>query len=263
MFLMGEFYAESLILAETANSIGAIQVASSTELTQTPFFIAACDYVLIGDEFYAASAYLTRQPVLVGSLVGQDWGKLLLDGLVVLGVFWNTVSCSCAATPITSTFTWKRSSKSPGPSSRDETRFSHLFSRRTPPKEVKVEFTKNMKREKDPDAPKKEGGEVVFPLAQVTPPSHVLERPQRQRRALDQDPRRPRPRRRRSMFALFAAPVSARRPIVAGFTFIAGLYYVLAWIYPVAHRPRPAATGSCRATPPRASRSGSPTPRTR
>ena len=38
---MGEFFAESLIFAETANSVGAIQVASSTQITQTPFFIAA------------------------------------------------------------------------------------------------------------------------------------------------------------------------------------------------------------------------------
>lgn len=91
-FFMGEFYAESLILAESANSVGAIQVASSTELTQTPFFIAACDYVLIGDEFYAASAYLTRKPVLVGSLVGQDWGKLLVVGIVILGVLVNTMT---------------------------------------------------------------------------------------------------------------------------------------------------------------------------
>ena len=89
-FFLGEFYAESLILAETANAVGAIQVASSTESTQTPFFIAACDYVLIGDEFYAASAYLTRQPVLVGSLVGQDWCKLLVMATVLIGVLANT-----------------------------------------------------------------------------------------------------------------------------------------------------------------------------
>lgn len=90
-FFLGEFYAESLIFAETANSIGAIQVASSTETTQTPFFIAACDYVLIGDEFYAASAYLTRQPVLVGSLVGQDWSKLMIILMIILGTLLNTV----------------------------------------------------------------------------------------------------------------------------------------------------------------------------
>lgn len=85
-FLMGAFYAESLIFAETANGVGAIQVASSTQNTQTPFFIAACDYVLIGDEFYAASAYLSREPVLVGSLVGQDWCKLLVASMLFLGV---------------------------------------------------------------------------------------------------------------------------------------------------------------------------------
>lgn len=89
-FFLGAFYAESLIFAETANSIGAIQVASSTELTQTPFFIAACDYVLIGDEFYAASAYLTREPVLVGSLVGQDWCKLAIMGSIFLGTVVNS-----------------------------------------------------------------------------------------------------------------------------------------------------------------------------
>lgn len=86
-FFMGEFFAESLIFAETANSVGAIQVASSTENTQTPFFIAACDYVLIGEEFYAASAYLTRHPVLVGSLIGQDWGKILIMAFILFGVF--------------------------------------------------------------------------------------------------------------------------------------------------------------------------------
>jgi hypothetical protein len=90
-FFLGAFYAESLIFAETANSIGAIQIASSTESTQTPFFIAACDYVLIGDEFYAASAYLTRQPVLVGSLVGQDWCKIAVMAMVFGGVVLNSV----------------------------------------------------------------------------------------------------------------------------------------------------------------------------
>ncbi len=90
-FLMGEFFAESLIFAETANSIGAIQVASSTENTQTPFFIAACDYVLIGEEFYAASAYLTRKPVLVGSLRGQDWCKLAIAAVITICFVANSV----------------------------------------------------------------------------------------------------------------------------------------------------------------------------
>jgi len=90
-FLMGDWYAESLILAESANEVGAIQVAASTVTTQTPFLIAACDYVLIGDEFYAASAYLSREPVLVGSLVGQDWSKLLIAGIILFFVAQTSI----------------------------------------------------------------------------------------------------------------------------------------------------------------------------
>lgn len=83
-FFMGDFFAESMIFAENANMVGAIQVAATTQFTQTPFFIAACDYVLLGDEFYAASAYLGRQPVLVGSLIGVDWSKMLVMATVFI-----------------------------------------------------------------------------------------------------------------------------------------------------------------------------------
>lgn len=85
-FYFGMFYAESLILAENATQVGAIQVAGTPSTTQIPFFIAACDYVIIGDEYYAATAYITRQPTLLGSIVGQDWVKLLLLSLILVGV---------------------------------------------------------------------------------------------------------------------------------------------------------------------------------
>lgn len=86
IFLQGTFYAESLILAETGNSIGAIQIAGTTAEHQLPFFIAACDYTLIGEELYAASAYLSKEPMLLGSLRGQDWGKVVLFAVLVMGV---------------------------------------------------------------------------------------------------------------------------------------------------------------------------------
>ena len=89
-FLFGTFYAEALIIAENANQIGAIQIAGTPSTTQIPFFIAACDYVLIGDEYYAATAYITRQPTLLGSLVGQDVSKMILLGLVLLGALLLT-----------------------------------------------------------------------------------------------------------------------------------------------------------------------------
>ncbi|MDA0803061.1 MAG: hypothetical protein O2819_04815 [Planctomycetota bacterium] len=90
-FYMGQFFAESLILAETGNSIGAIQIAGTAETSQLPFFVAACDYTLIGEEFFAASAYLSGEPDQMGSLRGQDLSKALVGAVLVLGVVVMTV----------------------------------------------------------------------------------------------------------------------------------------------------------------------------
>ena len=86
IFLQGTFFAESLLMAETGNSIGAIQIAGTDSEHQLPFFIAACDYTLIGEELYAATAYLSKDPMFLGSLKGQDWGKLVIFAAIVLGV---------------------------------------------------------------------------------------------------------------------------------------------------------------------------------
>lgn len=85
-FLFGGFYAESLLLAEAGRHVGAIQVAGTPSTMQIPFFIAACDYTIIGDEFYAASAYLSREPTLMGSLVGQDYSKVMILAIIVIGI---------------------------------------------------------------------------------------------------------------------------------------------------------------------------------
>jgi len=91
-FYMGQFYAESLLLGETGNTIGAIQIAGTAQPAQLPFFVAACDYTLIGEEFFAASAYLSRDPDQLGSLKGQDIGKLLVMSIIVIGVSLLTIA---------------------------------------------------------------------------------------------------------------------------------------------------------------------------
>jgi hypothetical protein len=95
IFLVGYFFAESLILAETGQSTGAIQIAGQADPTQLPFFVVTCDYTLIGEELYAAGAYLSREPILLGSMRGQDIAKALLivvglSGIVAvsLGMTW-------------------------------------------------------------------------------------------------------------------------------------------------------------------------------
>jgi hypothetical protein len=82
---MGKFYAESLILAETGALAGSIQIAGTDEVAQIPFFVVACDYTLIGEELYAASAYLGREPILLGSLKAQDYAKAAIILLTIAG----------------------------------------------------------------------------------------------------------------------------------------------------------------------------------
>jgi hypothetical protein len=81
----GKFYAESLLLSETGNIAGSIQVAGTDEVAQLPFFVTTCDYTLIGEELYAASAYLGRDPLLLGALKAQDVGKAVVMILIIVG----------------------------------------------------------------------------------------------------------------------------------------------------------------------------------
>jgi hypothetical protein len=99
---MGGFYAESLLLAETGFSTGAIQVAGTANVHQLPFFVVACDYTLIGEELYAASAYLSGEPKLVGSLKGADLIKIVIIGVILLG-------CTLETAGVTGLTTWMRS----------------------------------------------------------------------------------------------------------------------------------------------------------
>ncbi len=91
-FYLGAFFAESLILAETGNSVGAIQIAGTAMPAQLPFFVAACDYTLIGEELFAASAYLSNEPKQLGSLKGQDVGKFMAMIVIALGVLGATIA---------------------------------------------------------------------------------------------------------------------------------------------------------------------------
>lgn len=89
-FFMGYFAAEALLMTETGNAVGAVQIAGTDAVTQVPFFITTCDYTLIGEELYAASAYLNREPMLLGTLKAQDYFKFFIVTVMVLGAVLST-----------------------------------------------------------------------------------------------------------------------------------------------------------------------------
>jgi hypothetical protein len=86
--LVGAFYMEAVMLAEAGAAAGAFQIGGTAKLTQLPFLVSACDYCLIGEEVYAAGAYLSQEPVQLATLTVQDITKLLAVALVVIG--WLT-----------------------------------------------------------------------------------------------------------------------------------------------------------------------------
>ncbi len=84
-FFIGHFMAESLLLAEVGATTGAIQIAGTEQESQLPFFFTSCDYTLIGEELYAAGAYLSKDPMLMSTLKVQDFGKAFVMLAVVTG----------------------------------------------------------------------------------------------------------------------------------------------------------------------------------
>ena len=89
-FYMGMFWAESLLMTETGNITGAIQISGTDAVTQIPFFITTCDYTLIGEELYAASAYMAREPLQLGTLKAVDYLKLVILIFIVSGTLLSS-----------------------------------------------------------------------------------------------------------------------------------------------------------------------------
>lgn len=89
--MLGMFFAESLILAETGFASGAIQVAGTAKQHQLPFFVAACDYTIIGEEYFAVTAYLTRDPSLLGTIRAADVIKIIVIVSVIVGAVLATI----------------------------------------------------------------------------------------------------------------------------------------------------------------------------
>lgn len=91
--MIGTFLAEALLFSETGAAAGCVQVAGTANISQLPFFAGICDYTLIGEDIYAAGAYVSKDHVLLGSIAGQDLGKvaaviliIVLTALVTLNV---------------------------------------------------------------------------------------------------------------------------------------------------------------------------------
>lgn len=92
VFYMGYFNAEALLMTETGNAGGAIQIAGTDAITQIPFFITTCDYTLMGEEYYAASAYMSQDADLISALKAQDYLKVIIILGLIIGAAFSTLN---------------------------------------------------------------------------------------------------------------------------------------------------------------------------
>ena len=86
--MLGRFDAEYLLAGETASRLNIPQIAGSSRVEAMPLMIisAGADETLLGEEIYAAPAYLSRRPALLASLRAQDALRLLIIAVIILGV---------------------------------------------------------------------------------------------------------------------------------------------------------------------------------
>ncbi len=90
-FLIGGFFAETMLLAEGAAQVGAMQIGGTARLFQLPYLIVTCDYTLIGEEVFSGAAYLSHDELQIGSIAGQDICKLACLCALVIGIVLRTL----------------------------------------------------------------------------------------------------------------------------------------------------------------------------
>lgn len=103
--MVGAYWAESMQLAETGSRVGAMQISGTAQTSQIPFFLVSTDYCLIGEEIYAAGAYLTNEAPLIASLAGQDFGRIIAVILGILGALLTT-ALTVAGNPLLTLMSW-------------------------------------------------------------------------------------------------------------------------------------------------------------
>lgn len=85
-FMMGSFDEEAISIAEKGYRTGSIGIGGTTTTGQMGILAATMDYLLIGEELYAAGAYLSKDPAETMSIVAIDIWKIVAIAGIIIGV---------------------------------------------------------------------------------------------------------------------------------------------------------------------------------
>ncbi len=92
VIFFGGFSFTALLLTEPGARLGILQIAGDPSLFQVPFFVCTCDHTIIGEEFFAAGAFVSPDPRMRNSLLSQDLIKAVFVSIILAGLLWMVVS---------------------------------------------------------------------------------------------------------------------------------------------------------------------------
>lgn len=90
--MVGNFSDEFLLMSEVAARREIGQVAGTTAPQILPFVYASVDHSLIGEEIFAAGAYLLKRTSHIASLATQDWLRTAVIITIVVGVLARSLA---------------------------------------------------------------------------------------------------------------------------------------------------------------------------
>ncbi len=84
--MVGNFGDEYLLMGEVAARQGRSLIAGTSDPNTLPFIYASAQETLLGEEIYAAGAYLQQRPTHLGSLLAQDTMRWIVAAIILAGV---------------------------------------------------------------------------------------------------------------------------------------------------------------------------------
>ena len=89
--MLGAFSDEYLLVGEVGARKHPSQIAGAVDPSVLPFVLATSEKPLLGEEMFAAGAYLGKLPLHVGSLFAQDWTRVFLVLIILAGAAVKTL----------------------------------------------------------------------------------------------------------------------------------------------------------------------------
>lgn len=90
--MVGDFGDEFLLMSEVGGRTGLRQIGGTTSPQVLPFVYASMDHTLIGEEIFAAGAYLLDKTTHLASLAAQDWLRTAIIVTILIGVLVRSLA---------------------------------------------------------------------------------------------------------------------------------------------------------------------------